>query len=541
MFRRAFMKGHLPLLKDLLLPHRPAAVNTLFAAPFLSPPLFPPPAHPLPAPPRPARRAHVIPRKQVAGRAVAAPEAEPADAHPAAAPSVRPPDAETVAESDMESPPSRATAPASTAGKAPALPSRSLRRTSTMLDNVMLELETMAGERPTEAKSPPLAQLEEEEHDPHELYLSSEEDASLSGDYDDPGFLLDFDASCGSEDESGPSAAASRASSRSREVTATVVNFTVVGRPQIVDITIPASQPSPSPRPPGRLSAPVMPAGAPARPGTRRPPPLNLHQARPTSVATTTGHFGSASYTPALHTHSSMVSLPSCSSSHPAATPYPHRKSSRLAAIVMAMTSKNTLSAPSTASSTPAAAAHPFLDSDPFATPGHADPPLTPSGVDAAGAPRTPTAAAAHWKKSLSRTLSKARKPSLHKLNSAYNTLLASATTAGPATLPTLTRVTSHPEPLTPRLLEPNAPSPDRESDTAVRRAETVPVTPSPREAPADVRDGMRGAGRVPPPIPDAARPRPREGRKSFSLAVGRRKSIKGGAGAGAKAKALAP
>ncbi|KAK2623650.1 hypothetical protein QTJ16_006831 [Diplocarpon rosae] len=447
-----------------------------------------------------------------------------------------------------------------TAGKAPPLPPRSLRRTSTLLDNVMLELENMAGERPKEDKSQ-LTQLDEEEHDPHELYLSSEEDASLSGDWDDSASLLDFDDTF-SEHESGTS---SRASSRSREVTATAVNFTLVGKPQIIEITIPSTQPSPvypSPgtplvqhgsakrhtmRVPASASAPIITASsatwdaAQARPAMRRPAPLNLYQARPRSVATTTGHLGSPNYTytPAMPTNASMVSLPlrptntdtdtDTDTAHP-----PHHRSSRLASLVMAMTSKNnTLSAQHAASSSVSTTStHSFLDSDPFATSSNVDPPLTPNSINPATTPKTPTSISTTWKRSLSRTLSKARKPSLRKLNTAYHSSLpatAAPATApvSPATMPTLTRITSNPEPSTPRLLELSSRH-RRESDVSMHRAETMPVAPRLAGAPTPSHEVTSGVVRIPPPIPETSSFRPRGARKSFSLAMGRKKSIKG-------------
>ncbi|PBP26719.1 hypothetical protein BUE80_DR002285 [Diplocarpon rosae] len=344
-----------------------------------------------------------------------------------------------------------------TAGKAPPLPPRSLRRTSTLLDNVMLELENMAGERPKEDKSQ-LTQLDEEEHDPHELYLST---SSATWD------------------------------------------------------------------------------AAQARPAMRRPAPLNLYQARPRSVATTTGHLGSPNYTytPAMPTNASMVSLPlrptntdtDTDTAHP-----PHHRSSRLASLVMAMTSKNnTLSAQHAASSSVSTTStHSFLDSDPFATSSNVDPPLTPNSINPATTPKTPTSISTTWKRSLSRTLSKARKPSLRKLNTAYHSSLpatAAPATApvSPATMPTLTRITSNPEPSTPRLLELSSRH-RRESDVSMHRAETMPVAPRLGGAPTPSHEVTSGVVRIPPPIPETSSFRPRGARKSFSLAMGRKKSIKG-------------
>ncbi|KAG4426086.1 hypothetical protein IFR04_000793 [Cadophora malorum] len=420
--------------------------------------------------------------------------------------------------------------------KTPVLPQRSEKRTSRILDNVLLELKNIDGSRTKENE---LSRLDQE--DPHELYLSSEEDASLSDDYEDTDSILDFEETY-SEDENGGSS--SRASSRrSQEITATVVSFMVV-KPHIVEIHIPSNHTAPvtpSDEKPDSLDT-VLPtittkAASPAsqlRPAMRRPPPLNLQNARPMSMATSS--YIPSSYTPAMPTNASMVNLSSTGS-----VSHPIRKSSRLASLVTS--TKASLSARTTSFS--ASSTHSFLDSDPFAqTSTHSAPPLTPTDLSTPVTPKTPTSQSSAWKKSLSRTLSKARKPSLQKINLAYNTSLSGAnsqraSTMSSATMPTLSRITSNPEPTTPNLLDEHKQLQNSDSNSElpteriievpVRRAETMPVTPSPREAPLGYQELMKN--RVPPPIPNEAQKQQpsREGRKSFSLGMGlgRKKSLK--------------
>ncbi|KAH7324067.1 hypothetical protein BKA65DRAFT_79589 [Rhexocercosporidium sp. MPI-PUGE-AT-0058] len=444
--------------------------------------------------------------------------------------------------------------------KAPVLPQRSEKRVSRILDNVMLELQNIDGSR---TKEEDMSRMDQE--DPHELYLSSEEDASLSDDYEDSDSLLDFEETY-SEDEHGGASASRASSRRSQEITAKVVSFMVV-KPHIIEIHIPSSHTAPATpadeKPDSMDAVPAITTKAPSpapqlRPTMRRPPPLNLQNARPMSMATTS--YIPSSYTPAMPSNASMINLPSTSS-------HPVRKSSRLASLVTS--TKASLSARSStfsaSLSASATSTHSFLDLDPFAqSANHTLPPLTPTDLATPITPKTPTSQSSAWKKSLSRTLSKARKPSLQKLNAAYNTSLSSssftssnsnshrASTMSSATMPTLSRISSNPEPTTPTLFSHNTENNeysntfqdrhqntesrnengDRIVEVPVRRAETMPVTPSPREAPLRYEDLMRN--RVPPPIPDtASQHMPREGRKSFSLGMGmgiglgRRKSVK--------------
>jgi hypothetical protein len=162
--------------------------------------------------------------------------------------------------------------------KTPALPQRSDKRASRLLENVMLELQSLDGSKQKEEDKMSLVQ----ESDPHELYLSSEEDASFSDDNDDS--ISDFEEDMNLEDAEAARASSSRASSRkSQEDTARIVSFISVGKPQIVDIYVPNTSPTTAGK---RLSqnletvnsCDTAPTSPPQR-STRRPPPLKLYPA----------------------------------------------------------------------------------------------------------------------------------------------------------------------------------------------------------------------------------------------------------------------
>jgi hypothetical protein len=107
--------------------------------------------------------------------------------------------------------------------KPPAVPQRSDKRMSKVLESVMVELKTLDGI--TLQKE---SEQETEISDPHERYLSSEEDASLSDDYEDSESLVEFGPSS-SGDTDAPRTPSLRGSSRkSQKDTARLVSFTVV-------------------------------------------------------------------------------------------------------------------------------------------------------------------------------------------------------------------------------------------------------------------------------------------------------------------------
>ncbi|CZT50827.1 uncharacterized protein RSE6_11887 [Rhynchosporium secalis] len=418
--------------------------------------------------------------------------------------------------------------------KAPVLPQRSEKRISMILDKAMLEMQNIGGSQTGEDD---VSRLDQE--DPHQLYLSSEEDASLSDDYDDSDSLLDFEEIYSGEENEG--SAARPSSRRSKEITAKAVSFMVV-KPQIIEIHIPSSHtvtitPAEATRdllddasPTRTTKAAPLPTST--RSTMRRPPPLNLTDARPMSMATTSSYISSYN-TPPPSSNSSMMNLSTTGFN-------PTRKTSRLASLVTS--TKASLSGRSSSlSATSLSSTHSFLDSDPFAQSANSpNPPLTPTHPSAPSTPKTPSSQSSAWKKSLSKTLSKAnRKPSLHQINASYNSSLSSSNTQRTSTsssisISALSRLESNAES---HVLEVRPGSEgathetecgDRIDKEPFRRAETMPLTPSPREAPVSYSELMHN--RIPPPIPDnAPKHVPREGRKSFSLGMGlgRKKSMK--------------
>lgn len=117
----------------------------------------------------------------------------------------------------------RQTKPART----PTLPPRSDKRGSMILDSLVKELEKIG--------------QDEDFSDPHELYLSSEEDASESADDYDGALYSSAD-----EDESQPTSP--RTSIRkSQEITARVVSIKFAGKPQVVEIHVQPARQSPAP------------------------------------------------------------------------------------------------------------------------------------------------------------------------------------------------------------------------------------------------------------------------------------------------------
>ncbi|KAH7166035.1 hypothetical protein EDB81DRAFT_781075 [Dactylonectria macrodidyma] len=125
----------------------------------------------------------------------------------------------------------------STAEQAPALPEKSARRASRMLDGIIIP-QKMA----TEDQPPPLTA----QSIPHDVYLSSEEDASSSADD-----FSDFEFETSSDDSQQSSVRRG-----SQEDTARVVSVVFSGKPCIVNLprrSISPSSSETSSRPPSRL------------------------------------------------------------------------------------------------------------------------------------------------------------------------------------------------------------------------------------------------------------------------------------------------
>ncbi|CZR56753.1 uncharacterized protein PAC_06642 [Phialocephala subalpina] len=450
----------------------------------------------------------------------------------------------------------------------PAIPARNEKRASKILESVMLELKTLDGTETKDTDSRSMVQ----ESDPHESYLSSEEDASLSDDYEDS--LTSPEDNL--EDSTSPVESFTRTTRRrSQEDTARVVSFICVGKPQIVDIFIPSNHTSPVDDPIMKrhsmnLDALTSLTQAPSQPkAVRRPTPLKLYPStirRMSISSVTSSHTTSSNSTAPANTPSTNLSNINSNGT------LPPRKSSRLAHNLTSLvtSTKSTFSTsyiPPSSSANPSTA-HSFLSSDPFAV----DSPNTPHN-DEPTTPKTPTSAAAAWKRGLSKTLSKARKPSLQKLsmgygNSSVTNLGSQQYNSSPQKSRDSRRVsTSHSNysglnlaripsesHLAPEQKQQDADARSRSSvyssdsrthqqepkETNVRRAETFAGLPSPRLAPEQSQSQARQSARYdkiikagPPPVPTDSAPTPTStGRRSFSFAsgiggLGRRKSVK--------------
>jgi hypothetical protein len=286
-------------------------------------------------------------------------------------------------DSDMEGSIRNPPRPMKTA-KAPVLPQRSDKRASRTLENVNVELKSL--DPSIKAKE---ADKKVEIMDPHELYLSSEEEGSLSDDYSDVEFLVDFSPVDEGEAFSAPS---SRGSSRkSQEDTARLISFTSVGKPQLVHISIDRYSQK---RQSLAFDAEVKPLSLPK---ARKPAPLKLSPFRRLSISSTMS-FSNAPQ--------GLRPLPNESS--PNLTALPPRKSSIASNFSNLVTSTK----------------HAFLSSDPFPA-NAANEIMMPAELEANPTPPTPKTpigmAAAAWKTGLSRTMSIARKqPSIPKMNRTY-------------------------------------------------------------------------------------------------------------------------
>ncbi|KAF7884815.1 hypothetical protein EAF00_010633 [Botryotinia globosa] len=228
--------------------------------------------------------------------------------------------------------------------KVPTIPQRNSKRTSKIMNNVMSELKCLDGFKATKEV---VEEKESEISDPHELYLSSEEDASLS----DTDSLLDFEATPPSDYDG------SRSSSRaSAQVTARVVSFTLVSRPRVIEIPRPNSFHS---NPTSRNVSPVadyqirhsvadiaslapLPSSHPPRRSSRQNSPLR-NSARRLSI-------------------SSLGSLSKLNTNHPNAS------SVTLSQQPSKLNSSTTFLLPTSAASN-SSPQHAFLSSDPFPSP----------------------------------------------------------------------------------------------------------------------------------------------------------------------------
>lgn len=253
----------------------------------------------------------------------------------------------------------------------PALPAGGDKRVSVLLENVLMDLEDMGSSEHTSQFGDQQSMLSQ---DPHESYLSSEEDASESAD-EYEGSLLEFD-----ENGEPISPVSGR---RSQEATARVVSITLVQKPQIVDIVHHSGQSSRSHSAQSSIDATneSLDTAPVARRRSKRNSSISI--SRRYSIASTI---------------SSLISP----QTPPDNTP-PPRKSSRygLPALITKQSQAN-------------------RNSDIFSAPAGDEldyPPLERPEWDASDEPKTPLSRpTSAWK----RTLNRARHPSMPKMNLAY-------------------------------------------------------------------------------------------------------------------------
>ena len=313
----------------------------------------------------------------------------------------------------------------------PAIPQRNERRASKVLDSLLLEMTSLDGSQDKQRTSIVVNE------DPHESYLSSEEDASLSDDYFDSDLDIDMEDATVIMDGQAVSRPSSR---RSQEDTARVVSFVMVGKPQIVEINLPS--PTSSPKRQSAANSLDSTTTASSKRLSKRPIPLRLgsyHDERRMSilsVASTTA--STAQPRPPQPDYSTSYIAYTPQPTQPSTDVHPSRKSSRLAANLSSIKSSLTIHGrhEDSIKHNPSASfsalplqqqptqQHAFLNMDPFEA-AHRT-----STDDLPPTPKTPVGmSSTTWRlmgdksrEAMTRTLSKARKSSMPKLNVAYTT-----------------------------------------------------------------------------------------------------------------------
>lgn len=279
---------------------------------------------------------------------------------------------------------------------APNLPQRSDKRTSKLLNDVMLELQNLDGSQQKGLDKASVIQ----ESDPLELYLSSEEDASISDDDDDSSLLdldLDLDA-IETEIMGAEQVATSQAPGRKSQDTARVVSMTFV-KPQIITIVSTSTSNSATSSPIIARNSVELETPASSTTLSSSPPPSKREQqGLPLKRRSKSIHRMSISSIASLAYSSSSSITPTNQSP----SQLPPRKSSRLAALTSLVTGKPI---PQTSSS------HAFLNTDPFPTQQQSEQ-VEPEPEP----PKTPVSA---FKKGLTRGLAR-RRPSMQRLSEVY-------------------------------------------------------------------------------------------------------------------------
>lgn len=368
------------------------------------------------------------------------------------------------------------------AHKAPVVLQRQENQASKILEDSLLDLKTVDGSA--------VANKSEQQStvgDPHGLYLSSEEDASLSGDCEDSDSLVDFHTLpvVDGEDSKPSSPASSR---RSQEDIARVVSITSVGKPQIIDIFIRSSvrkrHSLTLDNVTSSLSASTLPKP------TRKSTLLNLYPS------------------PSRLSISSTTSSSLIHHSDQSPVPLPPRRSSKLSNLSSLMTTAKIS----------------FLSSDPFATHEQQD----CDDREASVMPKAPTSmATAGWKIGLGRTMSKARRPSMSRLR-VGSMIGVTNPLAAKSNLP---RSSIEYEPETHTPVQEEKPEEER---TQVKRAampmEVTQTSTTHSEGPLRYEDIMKSVIKAPPPpLPSPVKDRKTSlgSKMGMSLGLARRKSGK--------------
>jgi len=253
-------------------------------------------------------------------------------------------------------------------------PPGSDKRVSALIESVMMDLQNM--DRSESKESQVAEQQSMISQDPHEMYLSSEEDASESAD-EYEGSLLEFDQN-GEPISPIPSR-------QSQEATARVVSITLMQKPQIVEIIHHSNQSCRNHSTQSSIDSTNQPLDTIVVSRRRSNRSSSISISRRYSIASTISSF--------------ISPQPTLSAVHPP------RKSSRLANLPSLLTKQS----------------QSFRNNDIYSAPASNEsnyPPLEPVQWDTPiETPKTPSSRpTSAWK----RTLSRARYPSMPKMNLAY-------------------------------------------------------------------------------------------------------------------------
>jgi hypothetical protein len=298
--------------------------------------------------------------------------------------------------------------PSATSEEPPALPQRSQKRVSRMLDNVIIELQSLDGSTPAEEKAETL--------DPHEWYLSSEEDGSVSEYDDEEDSLVEFGPPSGSEVDTLHSRSSRSSSMNSDKDTVRAISYKPAGKPRIVDIRL---RKPPAPKQ-ASITSDMIPTVESLH-NTYIPAPLrlassasSLHRISMSSIESTVSEPSNRS-SQLRRRESKQLSLPL-------------RRVSRLSSSTSSLTTP-TKRAFLSSEHLPQRQASAYIPSSTETTQTKTPPrpktpktPKTPKSPKTPKTPKTPISqAAALWMNGLGRTLSMAQRPPMPRLSIPYN------------------------------------------------------------------------------------------------------------------------